>query len=87
MSQFVVDLRAGETWLLAAVRGLGVHRSNLSRWRAGQQGVSVETAQRIRAAIADQGVSVELGYFFDSPDAVVSVDDARDTTKIAHGRG
>lgn len=64
VSGFQRALLADDPQVLGACRALRVHRSNLSRWRAGQQGISVANAQRVRAALAEAGRTVEIGWFF-----------------------
>ncbi len=64
VSEFQRALLADDPHVIEACRALRVHRSNLSRWRAGQQGISVANAQRVRAALAAAGRPVEMGWFF-----------------------
>lgn len=65
MTGFRKALLDRDAVVLAAVAEVGVHRSTLSRWRAGKQGLGVETAQDIQRGLRARGLDVDLGFFFD----------------------
>lgn len=57
--------------VVEACKGLGFHRSSLSRWRRGVQGLSVETAQALQGALRVRGMDVDLDFFFQALPSVV----------------
>lgn len=50
--------------VVGAVKGQGFHKSTLSRWARGEQGVGVVNALRLQAALEAAGITVPLEYFY-----------------------
>lgn len=65
MTGFRQGLIGRDAAVVAAVTEVGVHRSTISRWRAGKQTPGVDTAQEIQRRLRARGLVVDLGFFFD----------------------